>query len=227
MENESKLLAGGMVALSLATAALVVMPFLQLRNVPPPEGLKPYTSEQLRGRQVYMSNGCIACHTQQPSSTGAGVVDSSRGWGRPSVAGDYYYDQPVLLGTMRTGPDLFNIGARQPSADWQLGHLFQPRAYVPGSIMPSFPFLFEVKNPGDVSKDERVVALPPGTAAEGKVVVARPEALDLVAYLINLNHTYNALTPEQLKYAESRLSPARLKQDGKTEKGEEKAHDKQ
>src|SRR5690606_20304825 len=133
-----------------------------------------------------MSNGCIACHTQQPSSTGAGVVDSSRGWGRPSVAADYYYDQPVLLGTMRTGPDLFNIGARQPSVDWQLGHLFQPRAYVPGSIMPAYPFLFELKDPANVSKSERVVALPPGTAEEGKVVVARPEALDLVAYLISL-----------------------------------------
>lgn len=223
MENETKLLAGAMITLSLATAALVVLPFLQLKNVPPPEGLKPYTSEQLRGRQVYMSNGCIACHTQQPSSTGAGVVDSSRGWGRPSVAGDYYYDQPVLLGTMRTGPDLFNIGARQPSVDWQLGHLFQPRAYVPGSIMPAYPFLFEVKDPDNVSKAERVVALPPGAAAEGKVVVARPEALDLVAYLISLNHTYNALTPEQLKYAESRLSPARLKQDDKAEQRQEQA----
>ncbi len=223
MENETKLLAGGMVTLSLATAALVVMPFLQLKNVPPPEGLKPYTSQQLRGRQVYMSNGCIACHTQQPSSTGAGVADTARGWGRPSVAGDYYYDQPVLLGTSRTGPDLFNIGARQPSADWQLGHLFQPRAYVPGSIMPAFPFLFEIKKPGDVAKDERVVSLPPGTAPEGRVVVARPEAMDLVAYLISLNHTYDALTPEQLKYAESRLPPERLKQDKKLEQGAQPA----
>ncbi|TAL78821.1 MAG: cytochrome-c oxidase [Burkholderiaceae bacterium] len=209
MENETKLLAGGMVTLSLATAALVVLPFLQLKDVPAPEGLKPYTSQQLRGRQVYMSNGCIACHTQQPSTIGAGVADANRGWGRASVAGDYYYDQPVLLGTSRTGPDLFNIGARQPSADWQLGHLFQPRAYVPGSVMPSYRFLFEIKNPADVAKDERVVALPPGTAPEGKVVVAQPEAMDLVAYLLGLNHTYDALTSGQLKYAESRLPPDR------------------
>lgn len=209
MENETKLLAGGMVTLSLATAALVVLPFLQLKDVPAPEGLKPYTSQQLRGRQVYMSNGCISCHTQQPSTIGAGVADANRGWGRASVAGDYHYDQPVLLGTSRTGPDLFNIGARQPSADWQLGHLFQPRAYVPGSVMPSYRFLFEIKNPADVAKDERVVALPPGTAPEGKVVVAQPEAMDLVAYLLGLNHTYDALTAEQLKYAESRLPPDR------------------
>jgi len=212
MDNESKLVAGAMVTLSLATAALVVLPFMQVYDVPAPEGLKPYTSQQLRGRQVYMSNGCIACHTQQPSSIGAGVADASRGWGRASVAADYVHDKPVLLGTMRTGPDLFNIGARQPSADWQLGHLFQPRAYVPGSIMPAYPFLFEVKDPDRVDKDEKVVALPPGTAEEGKVVVAKPEALDLVAYLLSLDHTYGVLTPEEARYAESRLPAARREQ---------------
>jgi cytochrome c oxidase cbb3-type subunit 2 len=89
---------------------------------------------------------------------------------------------------MRTGPDLFNIGARQPSADWNLGHLYEPRAYVPGSIMPSFPFLFEVKDKAD--KGDRVVTIPPNYAPVGKVVVARPEAVDLVQYLLSLNHTY-------------------------------------
>src|SRR3546814_19603312 len=59
--------------------------------------------------------------------------DFKRGWGRAPVAGDYYYDNPHLLGTMRTGPDLLNIGARQPSADRNLGTLYQPRAYTPGS----------------------------------------------------------------------------------------------
>ncbi len=210
MENEAKLVAGAMVTLSLATAALVIVPFMQLKNVPAPEALKPFTSEQLRGRQVYMSNGCIACHTQQPSSTGAGVADGSRGWGRPAVAADYHYDEPPLLGSMRTGPDLFNIGARQPSAEWQLGHLFQPRAYVPGSIMPAYRFLFEVKNPDEVATGERVVSLPPGAVEEGKVVVAKPEAEDLVAYLLSLNHTYAALSDDEAKYAESRLSPQRL-----------------
>ena len=192
MENEAKLVAGAMVTLSLATAALVIVPFMQLKNVPAPEALKPFTSEQLRGRQVYMSNGCIACHTQQPSSTGAGVADGSRGWGRPAVAADYHYDEPPLLGSMRTGPDLFNIGARQPSAEWQLG------------------FLFEVKNPDEVATGERVVSLPPGAVEEGKVVVAKPEAEDLVAYLLSLNHTYAALSDDEAKYAESRLSPQRL-----------------
>jgi len=190
MENELKLVGGAMVTLSLATSAMIVVPFLQLKDVPAPAALAPYTSEQLRGREVYLANGCIACHTQQPSSTGAGRADGARGWGRPSVAADYHYDSPPLLGTMRTGPDLFNIGVRQPSADWHLGHLYQPRAYVADSIMPGYPFLFELKPEGAVGKSDKVVALPGGTVPPGKVVVATPQALDLVAYLIGLRHTY-------------------------------------
>ncbi len=197
MENELKLIVGAMVTLSLATSAMIVVPFFQLKDEPAPAQLKPYTSQELRGRHVYQANACIACHTQQPSATGAGVADASRGWGRASVAGDYHYDDPPLLGTMRTGPDLFNIGVRQPSADWQFGHLFQPRAYSPGSNMPSYRFLFDVKDPGSVAKDERVVHLPPGTVEEGKVVVAKPEAVDLVAYLLSLKRNYPVLTLEQ------------------------------
>lgn len=190
MENEVKLAAGAMVSLAVATAALVVLPYMEVRDIAPPEGLKPYTSAQQRGREVYIANGCVYCHTQQPRDRNLGP-DHERGWGRASVPGDYVYDKPHLLGSMRTGPDLFNIGVRQPSKDWHLGHLYQPRAYVPGSIMPAYPYLFETKaaaEPGD-----EVVKLPPGQGPAGKVVVARPEALDLVKYLQGLDHTYPVL----------------------------------
>ena len=192
MENEVKLAAGAMVALGVATAALVVMPYIQVRDIQPPEGLKPYTSAQLRGRAVYVANGCVYCHTQQPRDRDLGP-DKDRGWGRVSVPGDYYYDRPHLLGSMRTGPDLFNIGARQPSQDWHLGHLYQPRAYTPGSIMPAYPFLFEVKD--KVEQGDTVVKLPPGYGPFGQVVVALPEALDLVKYMQGMDHTYPILPP--------------------------------
>ena len=192
MENEVKLAAGAMVSLAIATAALVVLPYMQVRDVKPPEGLKAYTSAELRGRSVYIANGCVYCHTQQPRDRDFGP-DRDRGWGRASVPGDYYYDKPHLLGSMRTGPDLFNIGVRQPSKDWQLGHLYQPRAYVPGSIMPSYPYLFEVKDKAEAG--DEVLNLPPGTGPYGRVVVALPEALDLVKYLQGLNHTYPVLPP--------------------------------
>ncbi len=193
MESEVKLAAGAMVALAVATAALVVLPYVQVRDIQAPEGLKPYTSAELRGREVYIANGCVYCHTQQPRDRNLGP-DAERGWGRASVPGDYVYDKPHLLGSMRTGPDLFNIGARQPSQDWHLGHMYQPRAYVPGSIMPSYPYFFDVKR--EAEEGDVVVKLPPGTAPDGRVVVARPEVLDLVRYLRGLDHTYPVLPPE-------------------------------
>ncbi|HCA15583.1 MAG TPA: cytochrome-c oxidase [Alcaligenes faecalis] len=202
MENELKLIVGSMVTLSLATAAMIVVPFLQLKDEPAPDGLSPYTSQELRGRAVYRGNGCITCHTQQPSTTGAGVADASRGWGRASVAGDYHYDDPPLLGTMRTGPDLFNIGVRQPSQDWHLGHLYDPRAYSPGSNMPPYRFLFEAKDPDQVQPNERVVSLPPDVAPAGKVVVALPEALDLVVYLQSLKRVYPILSADAVEREE-------------------------
>lgn len=194
MESDLKLAAGSMVALGMATAALVVMPYIEVRKLQPLPGLKPYTSAQARGRAVYVANGCVYCHTQQPRDRNL-APDASRGWGRASVPADYIYDKPHLLGSMRTGPDLFNIGVRQPSKDWHLGHLYQPRAYVPGSIMPSYPYLFIVKDAAE--SDEQVVNIPPGHGPkDGKVVVATPDALDLVKYLQGLDHTYPVLPPE-------------------------------
>ncbi|ODV27289.1 cbb3-type cytochrome c oxidase subunit II [Rhodanobacter denitrificans] len=202
MENELKLIGGALVTLALATAAMILVPFLQLKHVAAPEGLAPYSAAEARGREIYIGNGCIACHSQQPSSTGAGRADARRGWGRPSVAADYTYDDPPLLGTMRTGPDLFNIGVRQPSVDWHLGHLYQPRAYVKGSIMPAFPFLFALREFDEVGRDDRVVALPPGVEPPGKKVIATQDALDLVAYLVALKHTYPVLAPDASAAAE-------------------------
>ena len=191
--DELRLISGAMVILSGATALLVVMPYMLLEHVKAPTGLKPYTTEQLAGRQSYIANGCVYCHSQQPRDIKQ-APDATRGWGRASVAGDYAYDTPHLLGTMRTGPDLLNIGARQPSKDWHLGHLYQPRAYTPGSIMPSYPYMFEVRQ-GTAQPGETVVNLPPGLAKAGEVVVAKPETLALVNYLLSLDRTYPALAP--------------------------------
>ena len=194
MNSEKPLIAGAIAMVAVAGLLLVAIPYIQLKDVGPPDGLHPYTAAQQRGRDEYIRQGCMYCHSQQPRDRRQ-APDGERGWGRPSVAGDYYYDKPHLLGTMRTGPDLLNIGARQPSADWQLGHLFQPRAYVPGSIMPPYPFLFDVKD--RVEPGDRVVTFPPGTVPPGKVVVAQPRALDLAAYLLSLDRTYPVLKAER------------------------------
>jgi cytochrome c oxidase cbb3-type subunit 2 len=88
------------------------------------------------------------------------------------------------LGSERAGPDLSNIGVRQPSDVWQYIHLFQPRAVVSRSIMPAFPWLFEVKDAPD--SNDTVVPVPPQVAPKRGVVVARSEAKALVAYLLSL-----------------------------------------
>lgn len=173
--------------LALATLFLVAGPALQIRTQEPAPYLAPYSKTQQRGRDQYVSLGCMYCHSQQPRAPEQ-APDALRGWGRPSTPADYAYDQPHLLGTMRTGPDLLNIGARLPSINWHLTHLYQPRAIVANSIMPAFPFLFEVKT--QASKTDVVVQLPPQFQPSGKVVVATQEALDLVDYLLSLDRTY-------------------------------------
>lgn len=175
--------------LAFATLMLVIAPAIQVRNEEPTPGLKPYTAQQLRGRAQYVAQGCVYCHSQQPRSLDQ-APDAERGWGRASVTSDYVYDRPHLLGTMRTGPDLFNIGARLPSRDWHLAHLYQPRAIFDWSIMPAYPYLFERKQQAE--QGDIVVVLPAEHGPKKGVIVAKDEALDLVAYLQSLDHTFPA-----------------------------------
>lgn len=113
-----------------------------------------YTGQQLLGRKVYQRDGCVYCHTQQVRG-GHFNNDLERGWGaRRSVPQDYIYDYPVLLGTMRTGPDLVNIGARQTSEQWYHTHFYDPELITPGSIMAPFRFLYEIKPVGQQPSPE-------------------------------------------------------------------------
>ncbi|HEX6939295.1 MAG TPA: cbb3-type cytochrome c oxidase subunit II [Longimicrobiales bacterium] len=184
------LILGVMATIGFAAVVLVGIPHALFLQVPVPEGLAPYTDSALRGREVYIANGCVYCHSQQIRDA-AFTTDVLRGWGdRATVPSDYVYDRPHLLGTMRTGPDLTNVGARLPDANWHLIHLYDPRAVVEWSIMPAFPFLFELKDPADVAPDDRIVPVRGDRAPEGKVVVATPDALALVDYLLSLRHDY-------------------------------------
>jgi cytochrome c oxidase cbb3-type subunit II len=178
---------GAIAILAFATLMLVVFPGAEIRAQAPAPGLADYTPQQLAGRQQYIAQGCVYCHSQQPRAASQTLADLAHGWGPAPTAADYAYDRPHQLGTMRTGPDLLNVGARLPSRDWHLTHLYQPRAIFGWSIMPAYAYLFETKKqaaPGDV-----VVRLPDAYQPKGEVVVARQAALDLVAYLQSLNRT--------------------------------------
>ena len=173
----------------LGWAGIVGIPDAMISSVNPPAGLRRYTGDQLFGRSIYIREGCVYCHSQQPRVRGFGA-DQDRFWGRASVPADYTYDRPHLLGTMRTGPDLLNIAVRQPSEDWHYLHLYNARLVVGASIMPPFPWLFETK--ATAGPDERSLALPDSAAPRNAVVVPTREGKALVAYLLSLDRTYDA-----------------------------------
>jgi cytochrome c oxidase cbb3-type subunit 2 len=199
------LLLGATATLGFAITVLVVLPRVVLVRAAAPTALRPYTAQELRGRAVYIANGCIYCHSQQVRDP-AFTTDVARGWGnRATVPTDYSYDRPHLLGTMRTGPDLINVGQRLPDPTWHLIHLYNPRSVTPWSIMPAFRFLFEVKDPAAVRPTDRVVTVPGAAAPPGRVVVATPDALALAAYLISLEREY--LVPASASAAEQPIGP--------------------
>jgi len=190
MTRISLIALGAFAIMASAICLLVIVPQAMLYDGTAPPQLQPYTERQLVGRGVYIANGCVYCHSQQvrdPSFT----TDVDRGWGsRATVPADYAYDRPHLLGTMRTGPDLINVGQRLPDPDWQLIHLYDPRSVVDWSLMPGFPFLFEEKPPNEVRPEDRIVRIPGPRAPRGVTVVAKPEAIALVDYLISLKRQY-------------------------------------
>jgi cytochrome c oxidase cbb3-type subunit 2 len=107
----------------------------------------------------------------------------------------------TLMGTERTGPDLTNVGNRLPSEDWHLMHLFNPRIVVEESIMPSYPWLFEIKAKAEES--DKIISIPPALLKnQGLVVVAKKEALQLVAYLQSLKQQPlpTGVTPKEFLY---------------------------
>ncbi|MGH8533057.1 MAG: cbb3-type cytochrome c oxidase subunit II [Gammaproteobacteria bacterium] len=161
------------------TLIVAVLPALDIQKIPPHAELKPPTRLELLGRDLYLRDGCGFCHTQFVRDL---AVDKP--YGRGSVAEDYALEAPPLLGTQRTGPDLANVGIRQPSEVWNLIHLYNPRAVMPQSAMPGYPWYFEEKNETDF--DDVVVPIPAPYAPAGKVVVATENAIAVVRYLQSL-----------------------------------------
>ncbi len=146
--------------------------------------------DAVTGRAVYVDLGCVYCHSQQVRPEGFGA-DIARGWGmRRTVARDYIFEPTPLLGTMRTGPDLANIGARQPSRDWHLLHLYNPAITSAGSTMPRYPFLFKVIREANGVPAE-AVRLPAEWSREPAWVLPNLRGAQLVGYLRSLNRNYD------------------------------------
>ena len=126
------------VAVSLGGLAEIVPLMFQAEAIKPLPGVKPYPALQLAGRDVYVREGCYNCHSQMIRT----LRFETERYGHYSLAGESVYDRPFQWGSKRTGPDLARVGGRY-SDDWHRVHLTDPRAVVPESNMPSFPWLQE------------------------------------------------------------------------------------
>lgn len=117
------------------------------------DGVRPYTPLELRGRDIYVSEGCYACHSQMVRP----FRDEMLRYGHYSLAAESQYDHPFQWGSKRTGPDLARVGGKY-SNEWQTQHLIDPKSLVPETIMPAYPWLLE--NELDYSRiEQRMIAL--------------------------------------------------------------------
>ena len=175
------------------TYLTAIMPALQnQRNNHPLPDAVPLSADAMAGKNIYISEGCVGCHSQQVRN-----VDMDKPFGqRPGMPADYagmkrtsiWVNTATLMGTERTGPDLTDVGNRQPSKDWNLMHLYNPRSVVAESIMPSYEWLFTIKD--SANKNDVVVSMPAKFmhGQQGKVIATK-KALQLLAYIQSLKQT--------------------------------------
>ena len=217
MSRSSYLFAGIFGSFAVSCLALVVIPQLQIGGLTAQvdeENNDVYPVKNARqGRDIYIREGCYYCHSQQVRDEQNGT-DIERGWGtRRTVARDYIYDDTPVLGSLRIGPDLTNVGAKgwrnEPAgetikkpakrdAKWQLMHLYNPTTIIGESNMPPYRYLFEKKKTGGQRSGDAIDV----PCDEGYEIVPTAEAKELVAYLLSLDRTHT------LPEAKSTAAPA-------------------
>ncbi|MDF1691702.1 MAG: cytochrome-c oxidase, cbb3-type subunit II [Zhongshania sp.] len=170
-----------------ALVELVPLAFIK-ETTEPIKGLKPLNAMQLTGRDIYIREGCHVCHSQMIRP----MRSETERYGHYSVAGESVYEHPFLWGSKRTGPDLARVGERY-SDEWHRAHLFDPRAVVPESIMPAYPWLFNNEIEGDMVGKKmaalRKVGVPytdADIAGAAEQVAGKKEIDAMVAYLQQL-----------------------------------------
>jgi cytochrome c oxidase cbb3-type subunit I/II len=130
------------VAILIGGIVEMVPAFLIKSNVPTISSVKPYTPLELHGRDIYIREGCVNCHSQLVRPFRSEVERYDPVGGEYSKSGEYVYDHPFLWGSKRTGPDLHRLGGKY-SDSWHYNHMLAPDAVSSGSTMPAYPWLFE------------------------------------------------------------------------------------
>lgn len=133
-----QLLVASLIMILIGSLVELVPTFMVKSNIPTISAVKPYTSLELEGRDIYIREGCVGCHSQLVRP----FRSETERYGEFSKSGEFVYDHPFLWGSKRTGPDLHREGGKYPDS-WHYIHMREPQAMSPGSIMPSYGFLFE------------------------------------------------------------------------------------
>ncbi|MGN5952978.1 cytochrome-c oxidase, cbb3-type subunit I [Sphingobacterium lactis] len=127
-----------LIAILIGGLVEMIPTFTVSDNIPKIEAVKPYTALELTGRDLYIREGCVNCHSQ----TIRPFRSETARYGEYSKAGEFVYDHPFLWGSKRTGPDLHRIGGKYPNK-WHFDHMLDPTITSPGSIMPPYPWLID------------------------------------------------------------------------------------
>jgi cytochrome c oxidase cbb3-type subunit 2 len=139
-KNSLILLIGVLIVVSIGGLVQIAPLFWVDSTIEKVKGMRPYTPLEQAGRDIYVREGCYACHSQMIRT----LRDEVERYGHYSLAAESMYDHPFQWGSKRTGPDLARVGGKY-SDQWQAEHLINPRAVVPESIMPGYPWLAETK----------------------------------------------------------------------------------
>ncbi|MCU4674533.1 cytochrome-c oxidase, cbb3-type subunit II [Catenovulum sp. 2E275] len=201
MANKHELLEKNIGLLSILTIVVIsfsalveITPLLFLKETNEPvQGMEPLTALQMEGRDIYIREGCVGCHSQMIRPFRA----ETERYGHYSVAGESVWDHPFLWGSKRTGPDLARVGGRY-SDEWHRVHLINPRDVVPESNMPGFPWLEENTLDGEliekkltVFRDYYDVPYTDEDIANAKAQVkGKTEMEALIAYLQSLGTAF-------------------------------------
>ncbi len=201
-----------LVAILIGGVIELVPTFLIKSNVPTISSVKPYTPLELHGRDIYIREGCVNCHTQMVRP----FRSETERYGEYSKAGEFVYDHPFLWGSKRTGPDLHRMNGKYSNA-WHYNHMLAPDAVSTGSIMPAYPWLFEqsidkeltagkikalrtvgvpyedgYENQANEDLDKQATAISTNLKADGIEVMPETEIVALIAYLQRLGKDIKA-----------------------------------
>lgn len=187
-KNIGLMIAATIAVVSMAGLVQIIPLFYQHSTTEAEAGVEPYSPLRLMGRDIYIREGCVSCHSQQVRMLQSEV----QRYGSYSTAGESVFDHPFLWGSKRTGPDLARVGGRYSDA-WQREHLRDPRAVVPESNMPAYPWLRSAplagQNVGDRMRALRRLGVPysdKDIADAPRALAGKTEEDALVAYLQGL-----------------------------------------